>query len=232
MAAAQVNNALCLEYDDYARLGDVEKDYIYPSYEEAKSLGSDYMHACHGMLFAKSQKILWEQLPVQACVLMQMRYDGVLGFPGGLVDKGEDPVHGLNREMEEEIGLETGKHGFTVEDHVETAVHQRKKLVLHFFAKEITEDDVCLLERRHLSAAEYGIESLGLIRVPLYTMADGLRGFPAFLANQFIGNARRQLLVGLSHCRVLTAEEINTGVTRCNQHLSKTLLPAKNSADS
>ena len=37
---------------------------------------------------------------------MQMRFDGVLGFPGGLLEKGEDPVNGLNREMEEEIGLE------------------------------------------------------------------------------------------------------------------------------
>ena len=37
---------------------------------------------------------------------MQMRFDGTLGFPGGLVEKGEDPVIGLNREMEEEIGLE------------------------------------------------------------------------------------------------------------------------------
>jgi U8 snoRNA-decapping enzyme len=38
---------------------------------------------------------------------MQMRFDGVLGFPGGLIEKGEDPVVGLNREMEEEIGLVT-----------------------------------------------------------------------------------------------------------------------------
>ena len=37
---------------------------------------------------------------------MQMRFDGVLGFPGGMMDKGEDPVLALNREMAEEIGLQ------------------------------------------------------------------------------------------------------------------------------
>ena len=37
---------------------------------------------------------------------MQLRFDGVFGFPGGLVDKGENPVEGLNREMQEEIGLD------------------------------------------------------------------------------------------------------------------------------
>ena len=44
---------------------------------------------------------------------MQMRFDGTLGFPGGLVDAGEDPVQGLNREMHEEIGLQVGFNPFT-----------------------------------------------------------------------------------------------------------------------
>ena len=37
---------------------------------------------------------------------MQLRFDGTLGFPGGLIEKGELPVIGLNRELTEEIGLE------------------------------------------------------------------------------------------------------------------------------
>ena len=45
-------------------------------------------------------------MTVVTLLQMQMRFDGTLGFPGGLVEKGEDPVIGLNREMEEEIGLE------------------------------------------------------------------------------------------------------------------------------
>ena len=37
---------------------------------------------------------------------MQMRFDGKLGFPGGLVEPGEDIVAGLNRELVEEINLD------------------------------------------------------------------------------------------------------------------------------
>lgn len=49
---------------------------------------------------------------------------------------------------------------------------------------------------------------LGTVRVPLYTMGDGFRGFPTFLTNSFIGNARLQLLYSLKHLNILTDEEI------------------------
>ena len=47
---------------------------------------------------------------------MQMRFDGKLGFPGGFVEPGEDIVVGLNRELIEEIKLDTTKHAITKED--------------------------------------------------------------------------------------------------------------------
>lgn len=37
---------------------------------------------------------------------MQMRFDGHIGFPGGLIEPGEEVVHGLIREMHEEINLD------------------------------------------------------------------------------------------------------------------------------
>ena len=37
---------------------------------------------------------------------MMMRSDGQLGFPGGIIDPGEDIVQGLNRECVEEIGAD------------------------------------------------------------------------------------------------------------------------------
>ena len=37
---------------------------------------------------------------------MQLRHDGMIGFPGGYVDEKEESiVAGLNRELHEEIGL-------------------------------------------------------------------------------------------------------------------------------
>lgn len=38
---------------------------------------------------------------------MQLRFDGKLGFPGGLINESEVPVDGLNRELTEEIALES-----------------------------------------------------------------------------------------------------------------------------
>ena len=35
---------------------------------------------------------------------MQMRFDGTLGFPGGVVDEGESPEEAVSRELSEELG--------------------------------------------------------------------------------------------------------------------------------
>ena len=37
---------------------------------------------------------------------MQMRFDGMIGFAGGLVDPGEEVCEGLNRELKEETNLD------------------------------------------------------------------------------------------------------------------------------
>jgi hypothetical protein len=39
-------------------------------------------------------------------------------------------------------------------------------------------------------------------------MGDGYRGFPAFLANSFVGNSRDQLLYTLQHLSIMSNEEI------------------------
>lgn len=43
-------------------------------------------------------------------------------------------------------------------------------------------------------------------------MGDNFRGFPAFLCNQFAGNAKEELLCGLVHTKLLTREEIEKAV--------------------
>lgn len=44
---------------------------------------------------------------------------------------------------------------------------------------------------------------LGLVRVPLYTLRDGVSGLPAFLENTFIGTAREQLVEALQDLGLL-----------------------------
>ena len=126
---------------------------------------------------------------------MQLRFDGALGFPGGLIDPGEAIVDGLNRECIEEIGLDP-KHFVTDEDLVFSAFTTKSprwpRLELHAFAKEVSNQEFQRIEQNVFEAKDFGDEvrpnslilnlhtqhynfliyplpqTLGLIRVPLY----------------------------------------------------------------
>lgn len=100
---------------------------------------------------------------------MQSRFDGNLGFPGGLLDKGphESPVDALNRELVEEINLDLSKVACIQEDLLVTHVNQSKKLVTYFYVKEVSLDEFSAMERRVLDAEEWGTEVglLGLLQL-------------------------------------------------------------------
>lgn len=49
---------------------------------------------------------------------------------------------------------------------------------------------------------------LGLVRVPLYTLQDGVGGLPAFLENTFIGTAQEQLLEALQDLGLLKSGSV------------------------
>lgn len=53
-----------------------------------------------------------------------------------------------------------------------------------------------------------------MIRCPLYTMRDGIGGLPSFLRNNFIGNAKEQLILGLKQEEILTEEEVCKAVAQ------------------
>ena len=55
--------------------------------------------------------------------------------------------------------------------------------------------------------------------MPLFTMGDGVRGFPAFLCNQFVGNARGQLLIGLQKSKLFSNDEIEKAVNSYKMHI-------------
>jgi U8 snoRNA-decapping enzyme len=89
---------------------------------------------------------------------MQMRFDGLLGFPGGLVDPGENPLQAANRELEEEIGLDMQRVKLSDEDHVISFVNKSKTLVLHFYGRELTLQEFKEIELGNLKAPDYGSE--------------------------------------------------------------------------
>ena len=89
-----------------------------------------------------------------------MRFDGYLGFPGGLIDEGEDVVVGLNRELVEEMHLDVGKYPVKEEDYVVTHWSPSKKLLLHFYALEVAIEDLKKMEESATQACDYGTEVL------------------------------------------------------------------------
>ncbi|KER19651.1 hypothetical protein T265_11637 [Opisthorchis viverrini] len=166
--------------------------------------------AVHGMYFTNTDAKFLNEFSNRAYVMMHLRFDGHFGFPGGVVDpEDETIVSALNREVAEEMGATRADVAFRDEDFV--VVHQctRSKYLLYFFAKRVTMDQFEYLEQTTLRAEEYGRETMGVVRVPIYTMEEGFRGLPAFLTNSFAGNAKLQLLSGLLVSSILSWEEIH-----------------------
>lgn len=89
---------------------------------------------------------------------MQMRFDGYLGFPGGLIDPGENPEFSLNREMEEEMCLDLTKHSIQACNHVISHYSKKTGLLCHFYALEVTTEELRDIELRALGAKDHGIE--------------------------------------------------------------------------
>lgn len=92
---------------------------------------------------------------------MQMRFDGRLGFPGGMIDeKNVDSrtiVDGLNKELVEETNLDK-KYFFTKENYCITHRHKKTNDCFHFFSKEVSVEDFLEIEINSLKAEDFGKE--------------------------------------------------------------------------
>jgi U8 snoRNA-decapping enzyme len=89
---------------------------------------------------------------------MQLRFDGYIGFPGGIIDEGEDILSGLNRELFEEINVNVQKHRVKEEHHIVTHWCPNQKLLLHFYALEVSIEDLKFIEEEAVKAHDYGTE--------------------------------------------------------------------------
>ncbi|XP_054664628.1 U8 snoRNA-decapping enzyme-like [Grus americana] len=156
-----------------------------------------WRHACHVLLYAPLPA---GSPPPGYAVLMQLRFDGRFGFPGGLVEPGGESLEaGLHRELLEELGpaasglrLQPRHHrGARVWPLGRTGSGSDAGLVTHFYIRRLRLEELAAIERGGPTAPEHGLEVQGLVRVPL----GG--GLPAFLQHRFAGDAREQLLGAL-----------------------------------
>lgn len=122
--------------------------------------------------------------------------------------QGETPSAAVTREMKEEINLDTTKFKVTESDHLISHMFHRGKVLTHFYALNVSESEMLDIEKNVSGCCHYGDETLGMVRVPLYTMGDGRGGFPQFLAQHFSGSAKAQLIYALARLGILDVEYI------------------------
>ncbi|XP_031199753.1 U8 snoRNA-decapping enzyme-like isoform X2 [Mastomys coucha] len=148
--------------------------------EDALALGPSWRHLCYAMLYAPNPGVLFGgHVLLNHAVLMSMRFDGRLGFPGGFVDDRSPSLEeGLNKELLKKLGEGVSSFSIISTDYRSSLAESKSKV-------------------------------LGLVRVPLYTLQDGLGGLPAFLDNSFIGVAREQLLEALQDLGILAPETVS-----------------------
>uniref|UniRef100_A0A8C5JVZ5 Nudix hydrolase 16 like 1 n=1 Tax=Junco hyemalis TaxID=40217 RepID=A0A8C5JVZ5_JUNHY len=151
---------------------------------DAMRLGPGWSHSCHAMLYAPNPGMLFGRIPLRYAVLMQMRFDGLLGFPGGFVDR-------RYWSLEDE-----GPH----------------RVVAHFYARQLTLEELHTIEISAVHSRDHGMEVMGMVRVPLYTQKDRMGGLPNFLANSFVGTAKFQLLFALKILNMVPEEKLAEAV--------------------
>ncbi|XP_001169295.2 tudor-interacting repair regulator protein isoform X1 [Pongo pygmaeus] len=194
---------------------------------EAMRLGPGWSHSCHAMLYAANPGQLFGRIPMRFSVLMQMRFDGLLGFPGGFVDRRfwslED---GLNRVL----GLGLGCLRLTEADYLSSHLTEGPhRVVAHLYARQLTLEQLHAVEISAVHSRDHGLEVLGLVRVPLYTQKDRVGGFPNFLSNAFVSTAKCQLLFALKVLNMMPEEKLVEALAAATEKQKKALeklLPA------
>ena len=172
------------------------------SRSEALDMGC--RHACHVAIWAPVGYSLWRTVPARYAVLMQMRFDGLIGFPGGLVDKKddgslEDLATAANRELAEELSANLCVSNA---DYLGCIYLADEDICTHLFEKKVTEGKLNELERDALSAKDR-FEVCGTLRCPCYALPDKVgprateprttnKGFGLFIQQKFAGNALQQ----------------------------------------
>ncbi|XP_008575728.1 PREDICTED: U8 snoRNA-decapping enzyme-like [Galeopterus variegatus] len=178
---------------------------------EALELGPGWRHICYALLYAPDPGVLFGRIPLRYAVLMQMRFDGRLGFPGGFVDAQDSSLEdGLNRKLLEQLGEAVSAFRVERADYRSSHAGSGPCVVAHFYAKRLTLEQLVAVEAGAPCAKDHGLEVLGLVRVPLYTLRDGMGGLPAFLENSFIGVAREQLLEILQDLGLLESDCVSS----------------------
>uniref|UniRef100_A0A7S4URW4 U8 snoRNA-decapping enzyme n=2 Tax=Guillardia theta TaxID=55529 RepID=A0A7S4URW4_GUITH len=158
---------------------------------------------------------------------MQVRFDGKLGFFGGIVEPGESMQQALVRELREELNYVASPNleGF---EHVVSHEVPSERMRAHFYAKEVTTEEFFEVERNAHKALHFGSETLGVFRAPLFIndadeFGADAAGMPNFLRGNFHQAVVEELLCLIARKRLISQAKLSSVAAATGIVLSQVL---------
>lgn len=121
-------------------------------------------------------------------ILLLQRWDGKLGYVGGMVDEGEDILTAAIREVKEEINLDISDFNLEL---TEICTHEASEnLHVHFYAVEIDLDIKRHILENAYKGSDYEAETCGVV---FQQILDGDKfGINKFLENAYLATAVKE----------------------------------------
>lgn len=149
-----------------------------------------------GAIYTKTQPYLhYKEIPKEKrgikipLVLMIMRWDGWIGFPGGNVDPGESLYEALGREMVEEINYKPDKVEL-FKPMISFSLQDRN---IHAFKHQVYKEEMIEIIRNATYGEHFLSENQGCFALQIANFEDN-KGISQFMNHNYKATAKAELI--------------------------------------